>query len=399
MLAVLFLSLSAIALKVQKAKAQGTIYIMADGSINSPVPANITTSDMVTYTFTGCNHLPIVVNRSNIIINGMGYALEAVGYSYGFSLTSVDNITIENTTITRSFIGISLQSSSGDTFSGNNITANGHFAYGVYLYQSSENVLSGNNVTANSCGINLYSSSGNRIFHNDFLNNTQETLVLDGTLQVTVFNSTNTWDDGFPSGGNYWSTYPTRYPNATEVDSSAIWNASYVIDANNVDRYPLMGPFHTFDVGTWNETTYSVDTVSNSTVTNLSFNQPAKTLNLNVTGANGTVGFCRVAIPLSLMSGDWIVTVNVTQPENLNITTYGNYTYVYFTYHHSTETVQITSTNAIPEFPPFMLLPLLMAMTLFTAIILKKKHNESTVTSTVLQAVHALRRDLREALR
>jgi parallel beta-helix repeat protein len=54
--------------------------------------------------------------------------------------------------------------------------------------------LSGNSVTSNSLGISLVSSSGNRIFHNDFSNNRQ---------QIYAFNSTDTWDDGYPSGGNY----------------------------------------------------------------------------------------------------------------------------------------------------------------------------------------------------
>jgi len=39
--------------------------------------------------------------------------------------------------------------------------------------------------------------------------------------------------------GNYWSDYLTKYPNATFVDSSGVWNTPYVIDANNTDYYPL----------------------------------------------------------------------------------------------------------------------------------------------------------------
>ena len=60
---------------------------------------------------------------------------------------------------------------------------------------------------------------------------------------------------------------------------------------------------------------------------------------------------------------------------NLNIKTDVNYTYVYFTYNHTTEMVKITSTSAVPEFQPFMLLPLFMIITLFGAIVFKKKQN------------------------
>jgi parallel beta-helix repeat protein len=384
LIALLFLSLSVFAFTVQPAKAQlVTITINPDGSV-TPSTANITTSDNVTYTFTGNNYLPIVVNRSNIIINGRGYTLQAFGET-AFYLLGLSNVTITNTTITSSNYGIELESSSGIVLSGNKViennigiyihnssdnvlsanTATENFYEGIDLYDySHNNVLSGNNVTANSdYGILLYYSSGNRIFHNDFLNNAQ---------QVAVLSSNNTWDDGYPSGGNYWSNYRTTYPNAAEIDSSGIWNKSYVINAQNNDSYPLMGPFHTFDVGTWGGIAYSVDTVSNSTITNLSFNQPAKTLTFNVTGPSGTMGFCRVAIPLSLMSGVWTVTVNGA-PVSYSTATDANYTYIYFTYHHSTETVQIISTSVIPEFQPSMLLPLFMIITLIGAIILKRK--------------------------
>jgi hypothetical protein len=53
-----------------------------------------------------------------------------------------------------------------------------------------------------------------------------------------MFSSVNIWDDG--SRGNYWSDYLTKYPNATGVDSSGVWNTPYVIGTNNADHYPLM---------------------------------------------------------------------------------------------------------------------------------------------------------------
>jgi hypothetical protein len=66
---------------------------------------------------------------------------------------------------------------------------------------------------------------------------------MNNTQQVESDGSPNTWDNGYPSGGNYWSDYQTRYPSAAEIDGSGIWNTPYVIDANNTDRYPLMSPW------------------------------------------------------------------------------------------------------------------------------------------------------------
>lgn len=76
-------------------------------------------------------------------------------------------------------------------------------------------------------------SSGNTLYHNNFVGNAE---------QAYCINSTNVWDDGYPSGGNYWSDYKNRYPNAMKMDESGIYDMSYVIDENNQDNHPLMDP-------------------------------------------------------------------------------------------------------------------------------------------------------------
>jgi parallel beta-helix repeat protein len=78
------------------------------------------------------------------------------------------------------------------------------------------------------------SSSNNSIFHNNFVGNQQH---------VSTDNSYNQWDDGYPSGGNYWSDYKEKYPEASETDNSGIWNIPYIIDSNNVDHYPLINKY------------------------------------------------------------------------------------------------------------------------------------------------------------
>jgi parallel beta-helix repeat protein len=161
----LLMGMLTLVFNIKPAKAQsGTIYINPDGSL-SPATANITTSDKVTYTFTGSNYLPIVVERSNIIINGRDYTLRGSGGGNGFSLTSVNNVTIENVVITNSLYGIYLSYSSGNFLSDNNLTKN---AVGIVLYSYTyNNTLFGNDVTANSGdGINLVSSSGNVLSSN-----------------------------------------------------------------------------------------------------------------------------------------------------------------------------------------------------------------------------------------
>ena len=142
--------------------------------------------------------------------------------------------TISGNKITNNNCGIDLDSSSSyNTVSGNNITDNGD---GVDLWSSSTfNTISGNNIVANNYdGIVLDSSSNNAFFHNYIVGN---------PVQVNSQGSISSWDDGYPSGGNYWGDYTTRYPGALEIDASRIWNTPYVIDASNRDHYPLLGPW------------------------------------------------------------------------------------------------------------------------------------------------------------
>jgi parallel beta-helix repeat protein len=137
-----------------------------------------------------------------------------------------------------SFSGVLLiYYSSNNTVLGNNITAAVLlFGGGVCLSNSFNNSISENSIANNEYGVGLYNASNNRFFHNNFINNTEN-----------VYNwyemSINTWDDGYPSGGNFWSDYTTRYPSALEIDDSSIWDTPYVLDTYNQDNYSLMGPW------------------------------------------------------------------------------------------------------------------------------------------------------------
>ena len=51
----------------------------------------------------------------------------------------------------------------------------------------------------------------------------------------------NIWDNGYPSGGNYWSDY-----NGTDANDDGIGDTAYVISENNKDVYPLMHPYMSF---------------------------------------------------------------------------------------------------------------------------------------------------------
>jgi parallel beta-helix repeat protein len=98
--------------------------------------------------------------------------------------------------------------------------------------------VTGNTLVNNDYGVSCWSNTQNVIYHNNFVNNTHQSFSED---------SSNFWDNGYPSGGNYWSDYNGTdlysgpYQNGTGSDG--IGDASYVIDAYNRDNYPLMGLF------------------------------------------------------------------------------------------------------------------------------------------------------------
>jgi len=125
-----------------------------------------------------------------------------------------------------------------------------------------------------------------------------------------------------------------------------------------------------FDAGTWEDTQYDVFVVSNFTVSNFSFSHEDAWIRFDVEGEDGTTGFCNVTIPKNLLDTEntWTVLVNeisVTPTVNEK----ENYTTLHVTYSHSTKTVKIIGTTAIPEFPswtPALLVLIVLAVTLAT---------------------------------
>jgi parallel beta-helix repeat protein len=197
----------------------------------------------------GANTNTIVGNNITNNANGIIFAIVNNNTISGNKITNNQNgiylsgsnynsIFGNNVTANSNYYGISLYGCSSNSISGNNIIANNY--YGIWLYSSSNNSISGNNIANNGYGIWLSESSNyNMIYHNNFIDNSDH---------VHIFGSYgNTWDDGYPSGGNYWSDYTDvdlySGPYQNEAGSDGMWDHSYVIDGNNKDQYPLVNPW------------------------------------------------------------------------------------------------------------------------------------------------------------
>lgn len=152
-------------------------------------------------------------------------------YGIGYSSYSA---TISNNTIANNTIGIQLSGSSHGNvrISGNTIRNN--YVYGIRVLQSTEMPITGNRLVDNNYGMDLLDSSYNRIYHNEFINN---------AVQIRSVSSINFWDNGYPSGGNFWTDHngldKLRGPFQNVTGGDGITDTPYIIDEENQDNYPL----------------------------------------------------------------------------------------------------------------------------------------------------------------
>ena len=135
--------------------------------------------------------------------------------------------------------GSAMFASSSDqiVISNNDFFGNG---WGVYLMSSSNMTILENNFTSNNIfGVSLSFSRNVSVYHNNFISNANQASDVNG--------AGNEWDDGYPSGGNYWSDYtgPDGFsgPNQDRLGSDGLGDIPYVIDSDSADMYPLASPF------------------------------------------------------------------------------------------------------------------------------------------------------------
>jgi parallel beta-helix repeat protein len=158
----------------------------------------------------------------------------------GILLDDAHGNDIQYNTVYSNPTGIYLTSSNSNFIANNSIYSN--TAHGIdIILTSTGNTIINNTVSDNNYGITYYSSSTNLNYHNNFINNT-----------IQAFDNTglNQWDNGYPSGGNYWNDYTGvdiySGPNQDISGSDGLGDTPY----NNIgggsgaqDNYPLMPPF------------------------------------------------------------------------------------------------------------------------------------------------------------
>jgi parallel beta-helix repeat protein len=254
--------------------------IRLDSSSNNSISGN-TIADNSNYGIQLASSSNVSISGNTITANGLeGIRLDSSNHNSiaGNTITVNDheairlgfssNVSITSNTLADNLVGIYLDSSSSINISGNNMARNNggvglshthnttvskntiasSWAYGVWLDEASFNAITGNNIT-NGLNFGLYlegSSSDNVICHNNFINNNLHTLLISAEY-------VNSWDNGYPDGGNYWSGYTDedsfKGPQQNATGRDGVWDHPHIIDADNHDRYPLTTPLGWFPVG------------------------------------------------------------------------------------------------------------------------------------------------------
>jgi len=312
------------------------------------------------------NSTAVVVENLTLSHSGIGIALAYTNDSlirnvavvnntqgYGINVASGTNNTISGCNVSDCFSGVSLAYAMNNTVRGNRISNSDHF--GIYLLSAWLNTLVENDVINSSwtC-VYMIDSVNNTLHHNNFVNYSE----------AYVYGSANSWDDGVE--GNYWTSYT-----GADLNLDGIGDTPYVLGAYDVDQYPLMGMYHSYDAVIVPGT---VGLVSNSTISDFALwmvigYPETLTIEFKVSGESG-FGFVRLRIPHDLIAGPYVVTVDGAEPvfANYSVLTQGNSAWIYFTYLHSAHVVAV-----VPEFSVLVLLPLLMGASLLAVAVRKRK--------------------------
>lgn len=153
------------------------------------------------------------------------------GWDYSVGLRDGRNFELMGNILGAIIYGLDLENCSNGVIKRNElyggITAI-HFWENIMDVTVLENIIQGHD-----CGISFYLGHEDiKIYHNDFMPSMWN-------VEPPLADQNNiVWDDGYPSGGNYWWGY-AGYDN----DGDGIGDIPYVISSDSSDNYPLMKPY------------------------------------------------------------------------------------------------------------------------------------------------------------
>jgi parallel beta-helix repeat protein len=279
-------------------------------------------------------------------LNLVGEGSEMTVVEGGFLVSFTHNVNISGFKMIGGYdgyFGVQLCASYNNSITNNTITrarvAGIYFNYTDYPSQGGKgnNIVTLNTIWNNSNGVVAWESSDNIIHHNNFVDNHP---------QVSSYDSINIWDDGYPSGGNYWNDYAgideKNGPNQDQQGSDGIGDKPYIIDTDNLDHYPLMNLWASSKTTVkTNGEEYSIALVSNVTIDQIATTQ--NTLNFTVSGPSGEKGYMLVIFPAINTTAIkvFVDDQELVPPPFPVINTNGTHYFIYFEFTLSTHTLTI----------------------------------------------------------
>ena len=100
-----------------------------------------------------------------------------------------------------------------------------------------------------------------------------------------------------------------------------------------------------------NGTVYRVGLHTNSRVIDASFDQPAKKVNIQLEGIQGTAGLSELAIPKELLAGQFTVALDGVMTEEFTISENQTHSIITVNHDHNLQELTIQGTSVVPEFP------------------------------------------------
>ena len=290
------------------------------------------------------------------------------------TIFNATGVIIRNVSVQNASVGVVLRSSNLSRISCCSIS--GTVSYGIYFRERScNNVVVDSTVGNNSVGIGFADmvSQWNRLYHNNFQNNTQD---------VTSFGGVNYLDDGYPSGGNYWDDYGSvdlkHGMNQDQNGSDGIFDQGF-----SSDNYPLANPLTSVSIEVAGQE-FVVEVSSNFEIMSWDLNVSEKSLRFFVTGSQGTVSEARVNIPKGMLSCESLDAWNVSYVGgDVQTLQYLGMEDALVTYLHFTSVstepgeIRIVGTKVLPEFGPLTMMVVFFLLTAVIGILLKRRSGKS----------------------